>query len=794
VATAAGACLLAGRADASETRYRLSIPPKSYSDALIDLGVQANVSIVGTSACGPGGRATLSGVLSLDEALRRLLADAPCAWRIVDPRTVRISAAPPAVVTQPSARTPTLVAELMVTATKRQASLGRIPGGVSAVPQDQLDLTGAADIGRTTGQLAGVLTTNLGPGRDKLIIRGLSDGAFTGRARSTVSTYLDDAPLNYNAPDPDLRLTDVARVEVMRGPQGSLYGSGALSGVYRIVTNRPDLTDVSAGAAVTAGWTDGGSESYALEGHVNLPLAVDRVALRAVAYHDLQGGYLDNANLRRNNVDSTRRDGGRLALRLQLSDAWQADLSGAGQRLRSDDTQYIELGMAQQRSNRVRESHKNDFGEGAATVRGELPWASLSSSTAYVHHTYSSLYDATPVLRGGPDAPFANTGADLAVFHETARVSLWAEDLVLRSVRPGPLAWLVGAYAASTLEKTPSLLGVQTPAGLRAVYRENRRDRVRDLALYGEASWNFGDGWTAAAGGRAFETRVRTFSDVTAQPPGVSRTVAGERRFSDISPMLSVQREFGGGDLVYALYSEGFRAGGFNTGGFLWPIRPSRLQFRPDRLRNYELGAKLRLLDGRLSTRTALFYNAWKDVQSDIYRPSGVALTGNAGDARVIGLESELAYDFDFGLSLQANGLIAGTEMTRRNPEFGAANTSLIDELPGVPNFSGGVVAVYERPLTAGLTLRLVGETSYVGESAVSFEARRAFSQGDYIRARLSAEMVADGWTAAVFVTNPSDAAGDTFAYGNPFIYGAEGRTVTPQRPRTLGVRLAASF
>jgi outer membrane receptor protein involved in Fe transport len=281
---------------------------------------------------------------------------------------------------------------------------------------------------------------------------------------------------------------------------------------------------------------------------------------------------------------------------------------------------------------------------------------------------------------------------------------------------------------------------------------------------------------------------------VTAQPPGVSRDVEGERNFDGVSPMLSVQREFTTGDLVYLLYSEGFRAGGFNTGGFLWPIRAPRAQFKSDRLRNYELGAKARLLDSRLSTRGAVFYNTWQNVQSEIYRPSGVAFTGNAGDARVLGLEAEIAYEFDFGLSIQANGLLADTDMTRRNPEFSLTST-LIDELPGVPRFSGGVLVVYERPIASGTTLRLAGETSYVGQSAVSFETARAWSQGDYLRARLSAELANERWSASVFVNNPGNAAGDTFAYGNPFIYTlANGRLVTPQRPRTLGVRLAAAF
>ncbi|WP_334164677.1 TonB-dependent receptor [Phenylobacterium sp.] len=784
---AAGLGLLATRADAAEARYRFSIPPKSYADALIDLGMQANVSVVGTSACGAGGPASLSGSYALDDALRRLLAGAPCSYRIVDPRTVRI--APPAPVPEEPIRVPTLVAELMVTATKRPAGLGRIAAGVSAIPGPQLELTGAADIGRTTGQLAGVLTTNLGPGRDKLMIRGLSDGAFTGRARSTVSTYLDDAPINYNAPDPDLRLTDVERVEVVRGPQGALYGSGALTGIYRIVTRKPDLETVGGGVSSQLASTKGGSASRVLEGHVNLPLVRGQAGLRAVAYHDVQGGYLDNTSLRVSNVDRTTRDGGRLALRVQMSDAWQADFAATGQRLRSNDTQYTTPDIGRGRVNQLRETHKNDFAEGAVTLRGELGWASVSSSVAYVQHTYASQYDASEALEDF----FANDVADLGLFYESARVSMLVEDLVLRSSGPGPFAWLVGAYAASTLEKTPSSLGVRNEAAgrLETIYRENRRDRVRELALYGEASYRFGDGWTAVAGGRLFETRVRTLADVTAAPPGYSRMFEGERTFQDILPTFSVQREFASGDLVYALYSEGFRPGGFNTGGFLGPIRPSRTTFVPDRLRNYELGAKLRLAERRLAVRSALFYDRWTNIQSDQYRPSGLAYTANVTDAWIVGLEAEVAYEFDFGLSLQANTLLSASEITRPNMDFAA---ELVGELPGVPEVSGGVLAIYERPLGA-LTLRLTGEASYVGRSAVSFDAARASRMGDYLRARLAAEVASDRWAAGVFVSNPTNDAGDTFAYGNPFSFRRDGlRQVTPQRPRTIGVRLAGAF
>jgi iron complex outermembrane receptor protein len=787
LAAAAGLSLLAATtAAAAEPVRRLSIPSQAYADALIGLAVQANVSIVGVSACGSGRSQGLSGAYSLEAALSRLLAGAPCTFRIVDPQTVRIIAV--ATPRREPARSAPLVAELMVTAMKRPASLGRVPAAVSALPGDQIDLTSASEIGRTTGQLAGVLTTNLGPGRDKLLIRGLSDGAFTGRARSTVSTYLDDAPLNYNAPDPDLRLTDVDRVEVARGPQGALYGSGALSGVYRIVTRKPVLDVVEGGVSALTAWTKGGSASRALDGWINLPLAEGRLALRAAAYHDIQGGYLDNDRLQVSNVDRTSRNGGRLAVRAQVTDAWQVDLAAAGQRLRSNDTQYIAAGMGQQRSNGLREGHKNDFAEAALTVRGDLGLASLNSALAYVHHTYASEYDA---LAAASPSVFDQAGADLGLFYESARVNMLVQDVVLRSNGPGPFSWLVGAYGASTLQKTPATLDLRGPAGMATYYRENRHDRLRELALYGEAAWRFGDGWTIAAGARAFESRIRTLADVIVEQPGVSRTFDAQRRFSGVSPTISLQRDFGSDDLVYLLYSEGYRPGGFNTAG-VYALRDSRVLFGSDRLRNYEAGAKLRLRDRRLSLRSAVFYDQWSNIQTDQYRPSGLSYTANMGDARILGLEAEASYAFDFGLSVQANGLLSTSEITRVNADFLRLAPTLIDDLPGAPGFSGGVLAHYERPLGA-LTLRLTGEASYVGRSSLSFNASQPARSGDFLRARLAAELAAERWSAAIFLANPLNQAGDTFAYGNPFTF-SQTRQATPQRPRTLGARIAATF
>ena len=798
---------MAGSADAADSRLRVAIPPRSYADALIDLGIQANISILGTSACGSGGRAQLSGRYTLDEALGRLLAGAPCRYRIIDPRTVRITAqtqAPAPPTPAETVRPQSLVSEVVVTATKRPVSLERLPAGVSALSREQISATGAVDVGQTVGQLAGVLTTNLGPGRDKLLIRGLSDGAFTGRARSTVSTYLDDAPINYNAPDPDLRLVDIERIEVVRGPQGALYGSGAVAGIYRIVTRKPDLVRAEFGASALVATTNGGDNSHEIDGYISIPVVRDRIALRLVAYDDVQGGYLDDTNLRITNVDQTRRSGGRLALRAQIDRHWRLDALAATQNLRSDDTQYVTTGArttlasgsgrvaAGDRANQVRETHNNDFSYVGATLQGEYAWGSITSSLSYVHHVFSSQYDATAADTLNV---FGARLEDLGVYTEASRANLLVEDLVVRSSGAGRLDWLVGAYAARTTEKKPSSLDILSVGPmLTAAYSEARKDRLTELAIYGEGSYELGGGWSATVGGRLFESRVHTTADIMVVQPFGPRSFDRSRTFNGFSPKVSVQREFANGDLVYALITEGYRPGGFNSSGFL-PIRDNRALFAADRLRNYEVGAKLKRFDGRLAMRLGAYYDDWINIQTDQYRPSGLAYTANVSDASIVGLEAELAYDFPFGLSLQLNGLISDSKVRNPNPDFPLLGSTVVDELPGVPNSSAGFLVIYQRPLVRGLTLRLIGEGNYVGPTGLSFDASPQARVGRYFRSRLAAEVANRSWRLSVYMTNPGNSDSDTFAYGNPFSFSTQGvQQSTPQRPRTIGVRLGAAF
>ena len=790
--TLASGLAVAGQG-AAAARFGFSIPAKPRSEALIDLAVQARVTLGGASACS-GRSPAVVGRLTLRQALEAVTAGASCRFEILDNATVSIHAvrptprapsapAPPPPATVSEAAAP--VESVLITATKRPMRLGATPGGVSVIGAGRLSDAGVTDTTSISQQTAGFITTNLGAARNKIMLRGLSDGTFTGRTQQTVGTYLDNIPLTYNAPDPDLRLIDVDRVEILRGPQGALYGGGSLSGVYRIVSRKPVLDETSAYVTVGASATESGSPSGRLEGVLNLPLIGERAALRLAAYDDVDGGYVDDVALRLSNVDRTTRMGGRAALSVALNPDWSLGVSGALQDLHATDSQYTTPGLGgQRRANQVRETHDNVLQQAAATISGAGDWGRFSSSTGYVRHRFASRFDATAALNGAGGA-----GVGVGLFDEASKVRLLVEDAVLSSPDADRLRWLVGLYALASLEDGDGELRARTVSNpSRLVYLEARRDRRREAAFYGEVSYDLGGGWTASLGARAFHSAVHTTSQVEAPAPGQSRALDRQTRFTGISPKFSLQRTWTGGGLVYLLTSEGYRSGGFNSGGLIAPSA-LRATFRPDHLRNYEVGASLPLRD-RGILRAALFHDVWTNIQTDQYLASGLSYTANVGDGRNTGLELEGTWAVSPRLTLEANALFNRPRLSQLNLSFASASQS---ELPGVPDVSAGGLVRYQRDLAPGRRLVLTAQVEYVGRSRLTFDRRLSPSMGGYFTGRLSAEVSTAAWNVAFAVTNPANASSDTFSYGNPFSFG-QVRQVTPLRPRTWSVDVSRAF
>lgn len=784
-------------ADAAARVFRVEIGRKPARAALIDFALQAGLSLGGDLDACKGETGPLIGRMTVDAALARLLTGTHCAFSMPAPQTVVIRAAappPPAPSPQRPPAPPPLVAppsiaplgEIVITAQRYPNLPGRTPYAITALSGADLARANRVSLQDMAGQIAGMTVTNLGPGRDKILLRGLSDGAFTGQTQSIVALYLDDVPVTYNAPDPDLRLADVERVEVMRGPQGTLYGGGSIGGVVRVATRKPDLEQVSGHAIGGLSSTQGGGLNTEVELGANIPIVSGRIAARAVAYRETQAGYIDNPLLGLKNVNSSTRDGARLALKFALTPGWNATAAVTHQSINNDDTQYglRRLG-SKQRDIAVREPHDNDFDQGSLTVTGEGGWGRLTGSVAHLSHLFDSQYDATAGVRafGGPAGP--------AAFTETKTIDLTVSEFAYASPPSRRLHGLAGVFL-STGETglATSLTSVASP--LVAVYGEARTDKVNEVAVYGEATYEITPKLSATVGLRWFDFQFKTASTVT-QPAG-RRAVMETDDAAGLSPKVLLSYRTEAGNLYYLQAAEGFRPGGFNTAGRIGqPVNipgAPQSEYLADELWNYEAGAKFRWWDDRLQLRAAAFYATWEAVQSDQYLGDGTGFTANIGNGSNRGVEIEAAWRVNDRLDVRAAALINDPQITRADPAFNARRDA---GLPGVSSASAGVTLDYRKQLPGDRQLRLLGQATYVGNSHLTFDAAKIHGMGDYIALTGSAALDLGAWTVTASIDNPLNTASNSFSFGNPFLITGE-QVVTPLRPRTLIVRLSTSF
>lgn len=768
---------------------RLQIAAKPVHAALIDFALQAELSLGGDLDACAGSSPTLSGRMTPQAALERILAHSGCDYVMPDPRTVLIrKAAPPRPRHATVAAPPTSLGlgEVVVTAQRYPNLPGRTPYAISVVSGSTLSRETLTSLSDLTGQVAGMTVTNLGPGRDKILLRGLSDGAFTGQAQSMVALYLDDVPITYSAPDPDLRLADIERVEVMRGPQGTLYGGGSLGGVLRIATRKPDLDHYEASIVAGLSRISGGGGGDELEGMANIPLLPGRLALRVVAYSDSQDGYIANPTLGLKRVNDSQRDGLRANLRAALSPHWTATLGVTTQWINNADTQYglRRLGPYL-RDNPVREPHDNDFEHVSLTLAGDGPWGRMTGSVARLSHHFDSRYDATTVstLYGLAAAP--------AALDDEKAIDLTVAEVTYASPSDHRLHGLIGAFASTGDIRLDTTLHAAVAAGPNA-YAERRRDKINETAVYGEVTFDATKRLSATAGLRWFDFRFDTDSRVT-QAAG-QRAFSGADDATGLSPKILLSYDARPGLLFYAQAAEGYRPGGYNTAGRIGQAfdvagSPAR-RYQADELWNYEAGAKLRGWDERLQARVAVFYAAWESVQSDQYLADGTAYTANIGNGDNRGIEAEAALRLNAQVDLRAAALLNDPEITRQNLDFSSRHNA---SLPGVPRASASFGVDYHRPLSGDRTLRLQGQATYVGSSYLTFDADNMHEMGEYLGLRGVASLETRTWTLAATVDNPFGAHPNSFSFGNPFLITRD-QIITPPRPRTIALRLSARF
>lgn len=764
-------------------------------DALLLLARQAGISLGFTPDARCGGRVGLKGRMTLDEALTRLLYGSDCVAFRPEPGAVVIRPAPPP---RPAASraepnvpapgvlaAPTAVAELVVTADRSQRLLSMTAGGLTAIGQDSLSRAGIVDARDLDLMAAGVTVTNLGPGRDKILLRGLSDGPLAGSAQSMVALFLGELRLTYNAPDPDLPLADLSRVEVLRGPQGSLYGAGSMGGVIHYAPNAPDLAATAASVTAHLGVSaDAGADSGALV-MVNQPLSGAAAAVRAVGWTEIQGGAIEDVGRGLSHVDRSRRRGFRASALARPSADLELEVMAVAQSIDNRDAQYADPAIgALARSSAVAQPHDNDFRALTLTGRWWPAWGQATATVGLIDHAAGTIADAS--LAGAE----LTAGADPYRLRDRNHVRSATGELRAASGGDFLWRWSVGLFAALTEQDRRSELETR-PLG--RGYGERREDRLDEAAAFGEVGLTPWRNVSLTIGGRLFAVRQAARSEVAVGSG--RRGFAGTNLSGGVAPRLVLGWRPRPGLTLYALAAEGYRAPGFNTAGPLGQTfasrgddQPLRL-YRDDELWNVEAGGRWTSPALGLSVRAAAFQADWKRAQAESLLPSGLPFTARLGDARSRGFELEASWAW--------RGAELNAALVRQDPRLaGKRSGPLRDrdvDLPGVPDLAFAVGAAYGFKVAGAWDVDLRTAYAYGGRSRLALGRATDPAMGGVGDLKASLTLNSPALTVRVSADNLLDGHADTLSFGNPFLAGVRPVT-TPQRPRLIGLSVTRRF
>ncbi len=558
-------------------------------------------------------------------------------------------------------------AEILVTASKRgEVGAQELPSTLTAFDPERLERLDAVDFEDFIVQVPGTnFIDNGGPGRGQEIssIRGLSPVA--DNTVPVVGQYLDGAPRFGN----NYRLFDVGEISVLRGPQGTLWGSQAIGGLISYRSNRPDPARADVHFETDLYSTcDSGGLSGRLAGFANVPLIAGKLALRVAAHAIDETGYVDNVATGVDDVNDVEEKAWRLSLLYRPSEKVTVTTIYHGNDLSADAPSYFnpDLGDLESDAPLTLLPADQEYDLFNFIVDADLGWGTLSYTGSYFDLT--NVYsDAARNLFGF--IPVART--DTILEQES-----WTHELRLASSSDGRLGWVVGLYAddldeidlAESFEfADPTTPGSTPVIGDGALlFSIGGPETFTEKAVFGEVTYDFNDDWQLLAGGRFFDWEVDNDQDTVFLGTGFGQetgTVGDDDSFFK----LQLTRRLGGGNLVYLTRSEGFRIGGFNP--FVGPNFNSSLdflEFEPDRLINHELGFKSTWKDDRLLLNAAIYLMDWQDVQTVVFDSLGVfAFTANTSDLEAEGFELEVATE-----DLLAPGFYAAASFTTNDNEF----------------------------------------------------------------------------------------------------------------------------
>jgi iron complex outermembrane receptor protein len=742
-----------------------------------------------------------------------------------------------------------VLAEVIVTAEKRASTVQDTAISMTAVTGDLMRQEGITSLSGVIEAVPGISMRTAGPGQTELEMRGLSS---SGGAAPTVGFYLDDYPLSPPAAalngkvvvDPDLY--DLSRVEVLRGPQGTLYGSGSMGGTVKLITNAPQLNEFSATAALIGSGTVGGGFNRGGNLMLNVPLVTNDLALRVVLTDKYTDGWINRIVLggafpvptnpgpcgagwpgcNRGDVTAVtpeavvprvnweRLEGGRATLLWQPNEALKISATAMYQKLDLGDYNQYDLppGIPNARYQPFNQGEPiyDEFRLYGLTATYDMGFAQLTSASSYYAREENQTQDDSEALYSvvGLFAVSIPTFYQIP-FNETDTTRVFSQEVRLASTGNGPFQWIAGLfftnfesifteYNASVPLAFISAGGAATnPTGL--IYQAYNPYHIKQYAVFGEGTYAFTNSLKLTAGLRWYKFNSRADEETAgfATTSGnAAQTLNSFTQSNDgTNPKVTLSYEQNHELTVYGTIARGFRPGGINQQIPASICTINTETYGPDSTWNYEVGEKARLFDNRLVLNSDFYYIRWAQVQQIVNQPCGYPLTENAGTAASYGPEIELTALLTPQWTLTLSGTYTHATITSVNAAISAVDPPLVPGLPilNIPKYTETTSLTYTKPVFAGFNFTARLSNSYVGQSTDIEYTYATLPAYNLVALRFG--LVGDRFSGYLFADNLTDKRAQlginttAFAWTIPSVE----RVVTNQ-PRTIGVDVSYKF
>ncbi len=695
-----------------------------------------------------------------------------------------------------------------VTAEKKSESELEVALSMSVLESASMLNTGRVRLSDYYAQIPGLSVNDRGSGRSTLVIRGISAGP---ELNPTVGLTIDDAPFGSSTTDysiPDLDPFDLDHIEVLRGPQGTLYGASSLGGLIKFVMASADTDGFSGRVQSDISSVEHGGMGAALRAAVNIPLT-NHLAVRVSTFDRHDAGFIEDPVQHRKNVNQGHAKGGRLSALWHSGDRFTLRASALAQNVWAGSTARVFMQGESYTPIYGPYAHARLPGTDTADIRarmysvqmdGKLGWADLTSVTSYSQYSLVGPQDATGTFKTLAESLYgiADPGVKVINNNQTGK---FTQEVRLSSPDDGRvLSWLGGAFF--TREHTFDLQDI-TPVNastgqgldLYPLYKGVSPSTFKELAAFGNLTYRFTDQLDAQLGGR-FSSFNQYFSNAYSGPLNGGDTFDSEEAGNHVWTYSFGPRYHFTPDLMsYFRVATGYRAGGTNT-VFLQDQGHFPTQYTSDSLTSYEWGIKGDLVDHTLTLDAALFYIDWKDIQlSAISTITGQNYFVNAGGAKSQGGDVSVDWRPLHGLTIAGNAAFTDAVLTRNAPSGTYGNAG--DRLPYSPRWSAHLSVDHTFPLSAGLNGNVGAGITYVGDRVSSFTASASVPRFDlraYTTAELHAGIQSLAWNVGLYVRNLTDAQGYLSAMAQNVATGASSYGLEVIQPRTVGMTATYSF